>query len=99
MPAWIDQILAGIVVDEKYQAGTSLLERTGITRDQIAGTVQVIRREIGGEETEERVRRNLASLEAAYERFWERLNRDAVVNLTPLNETIDFTLTELTRSR
>jgi hypothetical protein len=43
----------------------------------------------------EQVGENLATLEARYERFWEQLNRDAVVNLKALSEIINFNLKEL----
>jgi len=90
--SWIDRILGAIAEDGKYRASMTLLNLVGPTCDLITGYVKVVRRGFGGAEVQERIRENLATLETAYERFWVQLNRDAIVNLESLSETIDFNL-------
>jgi hypothetical protein len=93
--AWIDRILGVIEEDEKYQASAPLLDRLGSTHGLLIEYVKVARRGFDEAELRERVRDNLATLEKGYEQFWTHLNRDALVNLEVLSETIDFNLWEL----
>jgi hypothetical protein len=97
--AWIDKILGAIAEDEKHQAATPLHDLVDLTKDLLTRYLKVVRRGFDGADVRERVRENLVTLEAAYERFWVQLNRDAVVNLAALSETIDFNLKDLASSR
>jgi hypothetical protein len=93
--SWIDRILQTIVEDDKNQASLTLINLTETTDDFLTAYLKVSRRGLVGSDARERVRGNLATLETAYERFYERLNRDAVVDLEALSDTIEFNLTEL----
>jgi hypothetical protein len=92
---WIARILQTIVEDDKNQASLTLINLTETTDDFLTAYLKVSRRGLDGSDVQERVRVNLASLESAYARFYERLNRDAVVDLEALSDTIEFNLTEL----
>jgi hypothetical protein len=92
---WIDRILQTIVEDDKHQASLTLINLTETTDDLLAAYLKVSRRGLDGPDVRERVRENLATLESAYDRFWEQLNRDAVVNLEALSAAIEFNLNEL----
>jgi hypothetical protein len=96
---WVDKILQTIVEDGKYQASLTLIDLTETTDDLLTAYVKVVRRGLDESDVRERVQENLATLEIAYERFWEQLNRDAVVNLHALSEAIDLTLSGLGTSR
>jgi hypothetical protein len=91
----IDRILQTVVEDDKYQASVTLVNLIETTDDLLAAYLKVARRGFDGPEVRERVRANLSALESAYTRFWERLNRDAVVDLEALNDTIEFSVVEL----
>lgn len=93
--SWIDRIMEVIEEDEKHHASAPLLDRLGSTHDLLIEYVKIARRGFDEAELRERVRDNLATLEMAYEQFWTHLNRDALVNLDVLSETIDFNLWEL----
>jgi hypothetical protein len=96
--SWIDRMLQTIVEDDKYQASLTLVNLIETTDDLLAAYLKVVRRGLDGPDMRERVRDNLATLETACEQFYERLNRDAVVDLEALNDTIEFNLTELRTS-
>jgi hypothetical protein len=88
----IERILQSMAEDGKYQASFSLFELMETTGDLLSAYLKVIQRGVDGPDARVRVRENLATLESAYELFWERLNRDAVVNFEALNEAIEFNL-------
>jgi hypothetical protein len=90
--SWIDKMLQTIVEDDKYQASLTLVNLIETTDDLLAAYLKVVRRGLDGPDVRERVRDNLATLETACERFWQRLNRDAVVDLAALTDTIEFNL-------
>lgn len=84
----IDNILGAVVEDEKYDAAGALRSFLELTKDLLAKYLKVVRRGLDGAETHEDVRDNLATLSGSYQEFWERLNRDVVVDLEALSETI-----------
>jgi hypothetical protein len=94
----IDEINGAIAEDGKYGAARTLLELVGPTHELLVGYLKVRGRGLESGEMRERVRTNLDTLGNAYDRFWVRLNRDAVVNLEALGEAIEFTLTDLASS-
>jgi hypothetical protein len=94
----IERILEAISEDGKFQASVPLFGLVGLTADLLTGYLKIVQRGLERVEMQDQIRANLESLDTAYERFWEWLNRDVVVNITALTEIIDFTLTELPRS-
>lgn len=84
----LDRILAAIAEDEKFDAATPLLSLIGLTKDLLTKYNKVMRRGFDDAGTHDRVRDNLVSLSASYQEFWERLNRDVIVDLDALSETI-----------
>jgi DNA-binding CsgD family transcriptional regulator len=96
---WIDKILEAIAEDGKYEAARSLFPLIGFTYDLLVDYLRVVRRGLGDTETHEAVCESLETLEVSFRRFWDALNRDAVVNLRALSESIDAIFSELTRPR
>jgi DNA-binding CsgD family transcriptional regulator len=96
---WIDKILAAIEEDGKYEAARSLLPLIGLVYDLLVDYLRVVQRGFGDPETHEAVCESLETLETSFKRFWEELNRDAVVNLRALNESIQDIFKALTRKR
>jgi DNA-binding CsgD family transcriptional regulator len=96
---WIDKIMEAIAEDGKYEAARSLFPLIGLTYDLLVDYLRVVRRGLGDTETHEAVCESLETLEVSFKRFWEALNRDAVVNLRALSESIDAIFSELTRPR
>jgi len=90
----IDLILHAMTEDDTYRAAPILLGLLNPTRDLLASYLRVVERKLGTGEGRERVLVNIETLDAAYARFWERLNRSDVVGLAALNDTIDFYLDE-----
>lgn len=86
------RILDAIAEDQKYQAALPLLDLIDPTANLLRRYVKVVSREVARPDTAARVCVNLATLETACKHFWAELNRDAIVNLEALNETIDATL-------
>ncbi|MEA2512398.1 MAG: hypothetical protein QOJ59_1885 [Thermomicrobiales bacterium] len=91
----IDRILGVIAEDKKYDASAAFLDLMVLTDNFLTDYLRVVRRGFDPADMREQVGENLATLEARYERFWEQLNRDAVVNLKALGEIINFNLKEL----
>jgi hypothetical protein len=88
----IDVILRAIAEDDAYRAAPALLGLLDPTRDLLVSYLRVVERKLDSDDGRERVMANLLTLDAAYARFWERLNRAEVVRLDALNDTIDFYL-------
>jgi DNA-binding CsgD family transcriptional regulator len=91
----IEKILAVIVEDARYPTAVPLLGLVTPTHELLSRYLKVVRRQLADDETHLRVRDNLSTIESAYDRFWVQLNRDTIVDLQALGETIDFTLKEL----
>jgi len=92
--SWVDKILQTIVEDGKYQASLPLADLIDTTDSLLTAYLKVVRRGLDESDVRERVRENLATLETAYQRFWQQLNRDAVVNLHALSEAIELSLSD-----
>jgi hypothetical protein len=92
----IDRILSAIIEDGKYPASKTLYDLINLTNELVRGYSTLVRRDVAGNDVHARVRESLATLETAYERFWEQINRDILVNLEALGEIIDFNLEGLT---
>lgn len=90
--AQLATILGGIAEDRKQSAAPALLELTRTTHDLLTRHAKVARRGLETADLDEQVHESLASLVEAYRRFWERLNRDAIVDLVALNELIEYGL-------
>jgi hypothetical protein len=94
--AHIDNSLRAIAEDGTYLTSVTLCELMETTVDLEERYLKVARRGLAGVEMSRGVTDDLASLEAGYRRFWERLNRDAVRELHMLSATIELSLGEST---
>jgi hypothetical protein len=88
----IDSIIQAIEEDGSYRVSLALLGLLEPTHDLLTGYARIVERGLVTGDVRERVLGNLATLESAYIRFWERLNRGTLVQLDALNDTIDFYL-------
>lgn len=89
------RMLAIIAEDSKYAMSVPLLDLVGTTHDLLSRYVKNIRRQLADEEVHARVRDNLATIDHSCDRLWRQVNRDAVIDLDAMIETIDATLKEL----
>jgi DNA-binding CsgD family transcriptional regulator len=89
------QILAVMAEDAKYSMSVLLLDLVGTTHELLSRYVKIVRRQLDDDEVHARVRDNLASIDYACTRLWRQVNRDTVINLEVISETIDETLKEL----
>ena len=87
--ACVDKSLDAIAEDGKYAAAMPLSDLLGYTDKLLGAYVKVVRRGFADPELHGHVRERLGTIERACKRFWDRLNRDAVVDLRALSETID----------
>jgi DNA-binding CsgD family transcriptional regulator len=89
------QILAVIAEDEKYSMSVPLLDLVGTTHDLLSRYVKNVRRHLDDAYVHARVRQNLATIDRSCNRLWLQVNRDAVIDLEAMIETINATLKEL----
>ena len=97
--ARIRQSLDVIVEDGGYDAAPLLLDLMRTTADLLYPFAKVARRGLDGTELRAAFRRDLGTLVSAFDLLWERINRDAIVNLTTASEMIDLGSDDVTRSR
>jgi hypothetical protein len=95
----IRQSLEVIVEDGAYDASPLLLDLMRTTADLLYPFAKVARRGLDDTELRTGFVRDLGTLVAAFDLLWERINRDAIVNLTTASEMIDLGLDGVTRSR
>jgi DNA-binding CsgD family transcriptional regulator len=89
------QILAVIAEDAKYSMSVPLLDLVGTTNDLLSRYAKIVRRQLDDNEVHARVRDNLATINQACNRLWRQVNRDTVIDLEAMSETIEETLREL----
>ena len=87
--ACVDKSLDAIAEDGKHAAAMPLSDLLGYTDKLLRAYVKVVRRGFADPDLHVHVRDRLGTIERACGRFWDRLNRDAVVDLRALSETID----------
>ena len=97
--ARIGQSLDVIVEDGGYEASPLLLDVMRTTADLLYPFAKVARRGLDGAELQAVFRRDLGTLVSAFDLLWERINRDAIVNLTTASEMIDLGMDDVNRSR
>ena len=95
----IGQSLDVIVEDGGYDASPMLLDLMRTTADLLYPFAKVARRGLDGVDLRESFCRDLCTLVAAFNLLWEQINRNAIVSLTAASEMIDFSLSDVTRSR
>ena len=96
--ACVDKSLAAISEDGKYEAALPLSELLEFTDKLLSAYVKVVRRGFAEPGIHLHVCERLGTIDRACSRFWDRLNRDAVVDLRALSETIDVLLDAASRS-
>jgi len=96
--ACVDKSLAAISEDAKDEAALPLSELLEFTDKLLGAYVKVVRRGFAEPGLHLQVRERLGTIDRACCRFWDRLNRDAVVDLRALSETIEVLLDAAGRS-
>ena len=89
------QILAVIAEDGKYSMSVPLLGLITPTHDLLSRYVKNVRRQLDDAEVHARVHDNLVTINHSCNQLWRQVNRDAVIDLEAMIETIDATLKEL----
>ena len=96
--ACVDKSLEAISEDGKDEAAIPLSELLEFTDKLLSAYAKVVRRGFAEPGLHLQVRERLCTIERACSRFWDRLNRDAVVDLEALSETIEVLLDAAGRS-
>jgi DNA-binding CsgD family transcriptional regulator len=89
------QILAVIGEDAKYSMSVSLCGLIGTTHELLARYVKKVRRHLDEEADHVRVHDNLITINHSCDQLWRQVNRDTVIDLEAMIETINATLKQL----